>query len=282
MKKLMLPLLAIVLFAFMNGMVSCSDDEDGPLVIQVMTHNVLAYAGHPTTIHKTDSIILNDAVTFYKEMNPDILVIQESPIEEDIELLADALGYNYVFFKRKWTGSTDYPYGFPGAILTKFPITSTFDVQDNRSGIAADLFERYFGIAEIETDKGSIQIAAMHLCADFDRFREDTRLEELEIVFDTVQKDDTFLATFIIGDCNSEPQSGAYKAIIEQGYVDTYAGLDYLTYKVPDLTKRIDYIFMYTNRDISHTPIPVETPFNESKELYLSDHRAVMTKFVIE
>jgi len=250
--------------------------------ITVLTHNVLAFSGHPIEIHHTDSIILQNAIAFYREINPDIIILQECPAIENVKKLADSLLYDFEFFKPRFQGNDQYPYGFPGCVMTRFPIIESYDFLNDREGIPDSIFERHFGMVKLETENGTIQVTGLHLCADFNgKFREGTRLREIDLALTKIITCDTCFLNILAGDFNSKPFSLPYNFILENGYKDTHFDANYATVPIPNPTVRIDYIFVKSRRQVRFFPIKLELPYYRESDSYLSDHLPLLTKFIV-
>jgi endonuclease/exonuclease/phosphatase family metal-dependent hydrolase len=248
--------------------------------IKIITHNVLAFSGHPKKIHQTDSMVFAKAVDFYKNLQLDIIILQECPPEQYIKKLAKKLNSNYVFFEAKYPGNTTFPYGFPGCIITKYPIVHSFDVNVVQPNIADSIFQRHAGQVIIKTEDGPIQITGIHLCANWGNVnRESTRMSELDILFSKLPSCDSCIANIIAGDFNSLPESAPYNKMLEAGYIDTHAGLSEATVPVPNSTARIDYIFIHQDADFFYLPVNASVPFYDNAGLYLSDHQPCLTVF---
>lgn len=248
--------------------------------ITLITHNVLAFSGHPKEIFITDTSILQNAISFYESMDADILVLQESPPEKYIRILADSLDYNYSFFNTKEDGDSIYPYGFPGCILTKYPILQTFDFTIDLVNIPDTIFSRSSGEVILSTPIGLIQVTGLHLCADWGkRFRETTRVKELDLLLKNLQQCESCIASFVVGDFNSRPLSNPYNKMINGGFIDTHADLNTPTVPVPDSRYRIDYIFLKENSKISYFNETLSVPYYTELKLFLSDHQPCLIKF---
>jgi endonuclease/exonuclease/phosphatase family metal-dependent hydrolase len=251
--------------------------------ITLLSHNVLAFSGHPKDVHDTDTAVFNRALAYYKSLNADVIVLQEGPQELYVKKLAAALNFTYAFFKEGWAGNNQYPHGFPGCVISRFPILETTDQNQNRTHLVDSIFQRHLGFVKLKTPKGIVQVVGLHLCADFGgRFREGTRMKELEILFKTLPECKTCICTILAGDFNSKPGSNPYKKVLENGYIDPHAGTDYFTVPVPNSTVQIDYLFFKKRRFFSLIPQPVEMPFYQDLRLHLSDHKPCILKVKID
>ncbi len=211
----------------------------------------------------------------------DILVIQESPPEDIIQILADSLGFNYFFLEGKHPGDKVYPYGFPGSILTRYPVEATFDLNQEEVDVADALFKRHLGTVQIKSPIGMIQVTSAHLCSNWGgEFRESIRLGELDVLFTDLPVFESS-AHVIAGDFNCQPGSKPYEKVVNSGFTDTHLDADYPTIPVRDPNKRIDYIFYQSDGDIRAMAVPVNIPYYDDLGLYLSDHIPCMTQFYV-
>lgn len=249
----------------------------------VLTHNVLAFSGHPKETHEIDTTILRKAISYYKGKNVDMLVLQECPSEKYIKILADSLDFNFTFFRGKYSGSNTYPYGFPGCIMSKYEIVDTFDLNTTKVEVQDAVFQRHLGSVVLKTPMGLIQLIGLHLCANWGgEFREGTRLRELDVLLKAVPKCDSCVAHIVAGDFNSKPGSNPYLKMNDFGFVDTHQGIGAPTVPVPSSENRIDYIFMNKASKLRYSTEAIRVPYYPDLELYLSDHQPCMTIFVQE
>lgn len=241
--------------------------------LRIMTHNVLAFSGHPKEYHKLDEDILNNGISFYRKMQVDLLLLQESPPEPYVQILADSLGFDYFFMQGKYKGGGNYPYGFPGTILSRYPVDLTFDFNAEVANVADSVFQRHLGTATLITPLGKLQVTGVHLCADWGgKFREGTRMKELELLFEYLPDCQDCIVRILAGDFNSTPGSKPWQKIINAGYKDTHEVVNYPNVPVPDSQYRIDYIFLNEDTELNFQPADIKIPYYTEKGLYLSDH----------
>jgi endonuclease/exonuclease/phosphatase family metal-dependent hydrolase len=251
--------------------------------ITLVSHNVLAFSGHPKEVHQTDTAVFNRALAYYKSLNADVIVLQEGPQELYVKKLAASLNFKYAFFKDGWAGNSQYPHGFPGCVISRFPILEIADQNQNRTHLADSVFQRHLGFVKLKAPIGIIQVVGLHLCADFGgRFREGTRMKELEILFETLPECKTCICTILAGDFNSKPGSSPYKKVLENGFTDSHTGSDFFTVPVPNPAVRIDYMFVKKKVNLTMIPQPVEMPFYQDLRLHLSDHKPCILKLKID
>jgi len=270
------------IFIFLSFVVLSHISLQAQDTIKVLTHNVLAFSGYPKSKFITDTAIFNRAKEFYKNSKADIIILQECPEIQYIKALAEYLNYNFKYFKPKYKGNETYPYGFPGCVLTKYPITDTLDFNGGMKKGADSIFQRHFGIVNILTNKGKIQVTGLHLCADWgNKFRETTRLIEIDILQKTVLKCKDCFLQILAGDCNSIPGSIPINKILKMGYLDTYSAINWKTVPIPNPTVRIDYIFVKGNFK-SFEPAPKELPYFSDLQLYMSDHAPCISEIILK
>jgi len=272
-KEIIPPFLIIMLFFSVNCIASDS--------LRVISHNVLAFSGHPTDIHISNSSIIERAAEYYSSLRPDILVLQECPGESTIAYLAERLGYNYVFLTGLFKGNKNFPYGFPGAVLSPYKLTSIKDINLVRENLPDSIFQRHAGQVIVETESGNLSVTGLHLCADFDnRSHESTRLAEISALMNTLIPCDSCWLEILAGDFNSLPGSKPYQTILAQNYIDTNSETPYPTVPVPDSKYRIDYIFLKSSPEVKFFAEKPELPYDNESGLFLSDHLPCIRIFV--
>lgn len=243
----------------------------------VLSHNALAYAGHPDSVWITNEALVRRGAEFYRSHDPDILVIQEAPEEPSVALLATLLGYEYVWFSPGGQGSASYPYGFPGAVLSRYPMRDAHDYNVGPPDKPNELFERYLGSVIVETPAGPVFVLATHLCADWGgQFRQSTRMAEVEYIESTVDFCDRCPLNVWAADFNFEPGSPPYRSVLTMGFRDADgAPNEHPTVPVPDGAVKIDHIF-YRGEDVEVVDFQVlQMPYYDDLERFLSDHHAV-------
>jgi endonuclease/exonuclease/phosphatase family metal-dependent hydrolase len=243
----------------------------------IISHNVLAYAGHPDSVWITNEDLLRRSADFYRSSDPDIIVLQEAPEEPNIALLAELLGYEYVYFSAGGKGSKAYPYGFPGAILSRYTIRDDNDYNQAHIDKPDTLFQRHLGSAVVETPGGPVFVLATHLCANWGgRFREPTRMAEVAYIQSNVEFCDQCALNIWAADFNFKPHSAPYDMVLNMGFKDTDTLFnDNPTVPVPEGTAKIDHIF-YRGQNLEVVGFEVlRMPYYDDLRRYLSDHHAV-------
>jgi len=248
--------------------------------LTVISHNVLAYAGHPDSVWITNNDIVVKAVEFYKIHDPDIIVLQEAPVESVVATLAELLNFNYVYFNQGSPGSTQYPYGFPGAILSHFDIHNPRDFNKNNPEKPSYIFQRHLGSATIETPSGPVFVVASHLCANWGGvFREETRMAEVQYVKENVKFCDQCKLNIWASDFNFKPESKPYNEVLAMRFLDSDAPTnDNSTVPVPEGKVKIDHIFYQGEVEVINFEA-IQMPYYKDIQKYLSDHHAVKVIF---
>jgi len=207
---------------------------------------------------------------------PDIVTLSEADSEAAVAEVATHLDMNYAYLDG----------GFPGAILSRFPVLE----HENHSLPSKDIdalepFTRYAGRAVIDAPGGPVAVFSAHL---HPRSR-DLRLREIEQILAWLERDIESRATFLVqGDLNHPPDTPEYAAWRDAGLVDAFAskgvGVEG-TVRSNKPTVRIDYVW-------AHGPL-AET-VRECRALYegafrvnpedptsfaLSDHLPVLATF---
>jgi len=168
-------------------------------------------------------------------------------------------------------------------IMSKYEIEETFDLNKNKVEIPDTLFQRHLGSVILRTPIGKIQFTGLHLCANHgNRFRENTRMKELDVMLSYVQNCDSCVANIVAGDFNSKPFSNPYNKMISCGFIDTHKDIIAPTVPVPDSESRIDYIFIDEKSKITFSTDSIRVPYYSDLELFLSDHQPCMKRLINE
>ena len=219
--------------------------------IRTITYNVLGCRGFPET--RTNRENLRAArgqiperialeVALYR---PDIVTFQEGPAEEVVARIAEDLKMRYVFFPGAWPGNDDYPGGFPGALLTHYPIVSSQNCPLAGGGERSpDLFTRHWGVAVLDTPLGSLPVFSGHLHPSDAAVREREVTKALAVMTHALEKEGLLLFQ---GDLNHRPDGPEYPRWKNAGLIDAFAarrdGVHEFTFSSPRPRSRIDYIW---------------------------------------
>ncbi len=246
-----------------------------------ITYNVYAFNGYPKT---DDTRPILEAVRpqmpsrFAQELaiqRPDIVTFQESPPESDVRLVAEALGMHYVYF----------PGGFPGTLLTRYPIVASQNCPLVERRERGDLFSRHWGKAVLDAGGQKIRIYSAHLHPS----NEAIRAQEVEEVLNVIRADGGNGSDFILqGDLNHEPIEGEYPRWVEAGLTDCYVakGVEQRnTIKSTFPNRTVDYI--WASPRLSAKLVRCRVLFEgqyrtnpvDARSYALSDHLPVMAEF---
>jgi len=208
---------------------------------------------------------------------PDIVTFQESPREAVVADIAERLGMHYAYF----------PGGFPGTVMSRFPIVESVNCPLAEGERPSDLFTRHWGKAVLRLDGGDLALYTAHLYPGVDGH--ERRLREVPLMLAAMQEDiDSGRPLILQGDLNHTPAAAEYQSWVDAGLRDCFkdkgTGQD-LTIPSTTPRSRIDYIW-------THGSMP--TPLQESRVLFegafrtnpedetsvaLSDHIPVLAVF---
>jgi endonuclease/exonuclease/phosphatase family metal-dependent hydrolase len=276
--------LAYVAFASAACMFGCQAASEEP--VRLVTFNVLgcrgfpAERGGPIAFPEPSSELCDVLAERITAWRADVVVLQEAPPEAVVRQLSERLGMNVAWFPGQVIPGPEWPFGFPGAILSRFEIERT---ADRASGVRAShdvRFERHWGDVDLNVRGETLRIAGLHLCADWGRvFRESTRLAELEAVLAGPMPD------VIAGDLNCVPTQALYGVLRKRGWRDAWieangTGAGF-TSDTRRLHQRIDYVWLSPQSDWRATAVQVgdDAPtVVAGRSVLLSDHRPVLVE----
>lgn len=213
---------------------------------------------------------LKEVIEFLKKADADIIALQEvveteEPKKENqAEIIAQALGYNFVFFKAFTTERHHPSYSQGNAILTKFKI------KESKGVFLSDL-SHYRGNAEteprialethLEIAGEKLQVINTHLAYSHELKPSEMRHRQLNKLLTLIDKEKAVL----MGDFNSTPETEVIKKVEEvlvnadpKSNQPTWSVFEneYHGFKVKGLEYRIDYIFV--SPDISVETFKIE------------------------
>lgn len=211
------------------------------MALRLLTWNILGCRGFPaieggpvafTAVHPG---VIAGVAARLREWEIDVALLQEAPPADDVQALARLAGMQAVCFPAQAASGPDYPFGFPGAVLSRLPPSGAVDLAATVRVPEDHRFHRHWGSAVIATASGPLRVASTHLCADWGGVqREGTRLEEVACLLAGPPVD------LIAGDCNAGPDSAPI-ARLREGHgdgdgdtVDTRCTVGY----------RIDYVWL--------------------------------------
>lgn len=256
-----------------------------------LSYNILACRGYPGTEKNKQRISLAQrrmADRFASEIDiyrPDLVTFQESPSDSVVTRIAEALGYHRAWFPGGWSGNEEWPGGFPGTIISRFPIKDTQNRPSTGDEHPEELFTRHWCRATLETDGGPLHVFSAHLHPEDEAIRAREVGEILNVIEATLASGDSLLFQ---GDLNHTPAGPEYARWQAAGLVDTLATMgqkDTPTFSSTEPKVRIDYIWAGG---------PIASQVKESRVLFegafrtnpddptsfaLSDHVPVLARF---
>lgn len=258
--------------------------------IRTISYNVLAFRGYPHTSKTSDALDATAAehpemtARALKAFDPDIISLQEGPPEELVARFAKELGMNHVWFKGGWEGNDDYPGGFPGAIITKYPIIASENRPDLDGPHPETLFTRHLGRAVLDTPIGRLHVISTHFHAS----DHEVRMQEAAAIVRLVKYFHSSGPVLLQGDLNHKPDDPEYAIWKDAGLVDIGAqhGIgEAPTFSSVRPNTRIDYVWgtAELGRASRHAQVLNETPFvpapGDEASYALSDHLPVLADF---
>ncbi len=270
------------------ALAGCTDrsPDPGAKPIRVLTFNVLGCRGFPLTtggpvvfpeVSPALCAALADRLTLWQV---DVALIQEAPPEPFMRDIARLAGMQVAFFSAQIQAGPDYPFGFPGAILARQPLSR---IQERASAVRSGndpRFQRHWGSATVTITGHELSTTCTHLCADWGGVnREATRLAELDAVLAVPGMD-------VIGaDCNAKPESALWRRLRAAGWRDGWiesgsngAGF---TSDCRHPHQRIDYLWLAPQTPWRVRSAHVQTDLRltvDGVDLWLSDHFPVLTE----
>lgn len=263
----------------------------GPRGLTSISYNILACRGYPETDENRERIVrARETMTtrFALELRlyqPDIVTFQESPDEATVAAIADEMDMHYAYFPGGWPGNDDWPGGFPGTIMSRFPIVEKENCPLAEGARPDDLFTRHWCRAVLETDSGRLPVFSAHLHPSDAAVREREVTEILKVLQPHLDAGAAFLFQ---GDLNHAPDGPEYARWNDAGLTDTYAakgaGVD-VSVPSTEPRSRIDYIWAHGAMagTLAEARILFEGQFrtnpDDPKSFALSDHIPVLARF---
>jgi endonuclease/exonuclease/phosphatase family metal-dependent hydrolase len=252
-----------------------------PPRLRTISYNILACKGYPETDVNRDRIRrarpqmverLAQELALY---DPDIVTFQESPSEAQVASVAQAMGRHYTYF----------PGGFPGAVVSKYPIVESQNCPLVQGPRPQDLFTRHWGRAVLEVATTRLIVYSAHLHPSKPGVREREVTEALKAM---AQDLDGEALVLFQGDLNHRPDGPEYARWRAAGLVDAFTRNDGVTTStIPSTTPnaRIDYI--WANPSLAarcqSSRVLFEGGFRtnpeDARSFALSDHLPVMADF---
>ncbi len=190
--------------------------------LRTISYNVLAFRGYPET-DDTRARLEADSATLpertadaLRSLSPSIVTLQEGPSEDVAKRFADRLGMGYAYFPGGWPGNDDYPGGFPGVIITPYPI----ELSENRPSAGSPhperLFTRHLGRAELKAPFGRLHVVSTHFHAS----DHDARMDEAAAIVALIGELKATGPVLLHGDLNHKPEDPEYAIWTDAGLVD--------------------------------------------------------------
>ena len=212
---------------------------------------------------------------------PDVVTFQESPKEAVVADIAKRMGMVYAYFRG----------GFPGTVMSRFPIVQQHNCPLDQSGGAmerpGDLFTRHWGKAVLLTDDGELVVYTAHLYPGPDG--DERRLREVPLMLAAMREDiESGRSMILQGDLNHTPQADEYKSWVDAGLQDSYAvkgAGQPLTIPSTTPRTRIDYVWTHgpLSDRLRECRVLFEGGFRtnpeDSTSVALSDHIPVLAVF---
>jgi endonuclease/exonuclease/phosphatase family metal-dependent hydrolase len=251
--------------------------------LRVMTFNVLGCrgfpleSGGPVSFPEVSPALVKALAERLVQWRADVVILQEAPPEADVRQIAKLAGMQAAYFPAQSRPNAEWPFGFPGAVLSKYPLS---EIEDRATAIRTpddERFQRHWGSATVTLGNRTLCVQGMHLCADWGGVkRESTRLSELEAVL-------TQPAGDLIGaDCNTRPGEAPWRRLKEAGWRDAWieasAPGDGLTSDTRNRIQRIDFLWLAPKskwRAIRAEVLGDLRVVVDGVELLLSDHHPV-------
>ncbi|MBI2600655.1 endonuclease/exonuclease/phosphatase family protein [Candidatus Daviesbacteria bacterium] len=193
---------------------------------------------------------LDKIIEVLEKESADIIGLQEIKVQDGTniaEIIAEKLGYDFVYCKAYTTDRHTPPYDLGNAVLSKFSITENecillSTLEDYKKEEAAMTEPRGACIAKININGGEITFISTHLAFSLECKPVAIREIQLNTLLKVIDKKNTVL----MGDFNSVPESDVVRKLSEK-LINTdpeMKELSWINYRDPNKTKyRIDYIF---------------------------------------
>ena len=263
--------------------------QERPRVINTISYNVLGCRGYPETPQNRERLLADRGqlsertAKALKEFAPDWVTFQEGPQVDKIRRIADAMEMRFAFFPGGWEGDDEYPGGFPGAVVSCWPIVESESRPSATGPHDVELFTRHLGRAKLDTPIGTLHVVSAHLHpSDLA-----VRAAEVTAVIALVRALNSDAEVVLQGDFNHMPDGPEYPRWKEAGLVDVLAklGSDGATFPSTGPKRRIDYIWATPKlaeaarigRVLSDPPF---APADEAS-YGLSDHVPVFASFAV-
>lgn len=257
-----------------------------------LSYNVLACRGYPdadTNRHKRSAAQERMAERMAWEIElyqPDLVTFQESPSEEMVARIAKEFGFHHAWFPGGWPGNEGWPGGFPGTIISRFPIKDDTNRPSMDGPHPEELFTRHWCAATLITNDGPLRVFSAHLHPQDEDIRAREITAILEVLTPALASGESLLFQ---GDLNHRPDGPEYERWVAAGLVDTLAAAtgkkDTPTFSSTEPKGRIDYIWAggpIASR-ITESRVLFEGAFRTNPDdptsFALSDHVPILARF---
>ncbi len=254
--------------------------------VRLVTLNILGCRGFPfqkggpIAFDEPSAALTEALVDRIATWRADVVVIQEAPPEAIVRQVADRTGMQVAYFPAQTVPGNDWPFGFPGAVLSRYPLSPSTDRAAQVRTPTDPRFQRHWGDVDVDVHGRSLRVASLHLCADWGGTnRESTRLAELDAVLTEPPAD------VIAGDFNTTPTHEPYPVISASGWRDAWlesgAAGDGHTSDTRRPHQRIDYVWLSPAtrwRAASATVLDDTALVVGGRRVLLSDHFPVLVE----
>ncbi len=189
--------------------------------LHVITFNVLGCRGFPlipagpVVFQEVSPVLVATLAQRIKAWNADVVILQEAPPEIWVRSAAQQAGMAAAYFPAQAASGPDWPFGFPGAVLSRHPLSAVEDRAAATRLPRDERFHRHWGAVDLSVGGRILRVTGTHLCADWGGVnREPTRLAEIAALLQAPSTD-------VIGaDCNTRPGEAPWQRLREMGWRD--------------------------------------------------------------
>lgn len=253
------------------------------LSLRTISYNVLACrgfngkAGDRTAVRRMAKQIPARLALELALHKPDIVTFQESPKKAVVADISKRMGMHFAYF----------PGGYPGTVMSRFPIVEQENCPLAEGERPKDLFTRHWGKAVLRTESGDLAIYTAHLYPGAKGH--ERRMREVPLMLRAMKEDiDSGRSMIFQGDLNHTPEAPEYQRWVDAGLQDCYAAKGTgqpLTIPSTVLRTRIDYIWTHgpLSSRLRECRVLFEGAFrtnpDDSTSVALSDHVPVLAVF---
>jgi endonuclease/exonuclease/phosphatase family metal-dependent hydrolase len=252
--------------------------------LRTISYNVLACrgfnggkAGDAAAVRRMASQIPARIALELALHKPDIVTFQESPKEPVVADIAQRMGMDYVYFRG----------GFPGTVMSRFPIVESQNCPLAQGKRPSDLFTRHWGKAILRMEGADLAVYTAHLYPGVDGH--ERRLREVPLMLAAMRDDiESGRPMILQGDLNHTPAAAEYQSWVDAGLRDCFeargTGQD-LTIPSTTPRKHIDYIWTHGSLPtaLQECRVLFEGSFRtnpeDSTSVALSDHIPLLAVF---